>query len=189
MDCVADVGGMVVKIKFILKNANKIEPFEQYFCANIDECLGDNKKNMYRYGHNIFLHKIKNVVIDIKNLTVFSEVNIFKEHAHELTGILANNEISIVEGIVITSQLMQCLLYKLDGIKRENSNNLWMREMYFNQEYSSKKNVNTCKVFAKEVKLVNVKNEAWRLASIEGNIGNMTIGYQVAHKLPKDIIS
>lgn len=187
VDCVASVDEMIVKIKFTLRNSNKIENSESSFYSDIDEYLGDSRKNMYRYGHNAFLHNIKNVVVDTEALTTFSKIKVFKENSCELTGIGSNDQLSIVDGMIITLQLIQCLLYKLDGIRREDSNNLWMREMYFNQDCANNENVNNCKIFAKEIKLIGGKNELWRLATVEGNIANMTMQYKLAHKLPASV--
>jgi hypothetical protein len=104
-------------------------------------------------------------------------------------GIEANypHVVTPIDAFVSHLQIAQVLLYKLDGLKRGESNTLWMRTTHITAEDPAKRSA-TARVLMTELKdanVVSVKGEDWRVAEIVGHLNGMTVSCSVAHLLPR----
>ncbi|WP_373636428.1 AvrD family protein [Vibrio gazogenes] len=79
-------------------------------------------------------------------------------------------------------QLGQVLLYKIDNIKREDSNNLWMRDLHIRMNNKNNVDDKVC-VKLEDNELIEMNQECWRCSNIKGTMGDFIINCKVTHKL------
>lgn len=92
-----------------------------------------------------------------------------------------------IDAFVSHLQIAQVLLYKLDDLKRGESNTLWMRTTHISAEDPAKCRA-TARLLVTELKganIVSVTDQNWRVAEIVGHSSGMTVSCSVAHLLPR----
>ncbi|MDC9615229.1 AvrD family protein [Xenorhabdus khoisanae] len=126
----------------------------------------------------------------------------FKDVTHEINDILLENkykskasvtktafgeiidDIDYIDAFVSSLQIGQILLYELDGITREASNNLWMRSIKINEaDVCNNQKVGTLEVTLENTCLIYKGNDKWRSADIVSSINNIQVRCSVAHQL------
>ncbi|MDE9518925.1 hypothetical protein KKJ17_14610 [Xenorhabdus bovienii] len=126
----------------------------------------------------------------------------FKGVNHEINDILLENQyksealvvktifgkitddIDYVDAFVSSLQIGQILLYELDGITREKSNNLWMRSIKINEsDACDHQKGGTLAVTLENTSLTYKGKDKWRCADIVANINNIQVRCSVAHQL------
>ena len=80
----------------------------------------------------------------------------------------------------------QVLLYELDGIRRADSNTLWMRRTTMTADPEALASASTSGVVAalEEPRLLTAGAERWRTATIVGDCQGVLTRCAVAHRLP-----
>jgi hypothetical protein len=141
---------------------------------------------LYKTGYKQVSHRIKNIELDLANLSVSSEINLSGQIPPDQCRGIGRNYRScmISDHYLTTGQLMQVLLYEMDSISREESNNMWVREVktYYPEPIPRPVSFNTLQ--ATETNIVRMKNENWRLATIKAMHDSITSYIKVSHKLP-----
>lgn len=142
---------------------------------------------LYKAGYKHVNHKIRNIELDVANLSLSSGISIAHHiPSDQMRGIGSDyrNSCMISDHYLTTGQLMQVLLYEMDNINREESNNMWVREVktYYPVPFSKPVSRNTLK--ATETNIIRMKSENWRIATIESMHENITSFIKVSHKLP-----
>jgi hypothetical protein len=97
---------------------------------------------------------------------------------------------SAVDCFAATLQLGQLLLYQLDGVPRELSNTLWMRDTAVELDPSRGRLAAESPVTASLERLrllENSKGETWRTSDIVGELHGTKVRCSVAHRIPKNI--
>ncbi|WP_432839680.1 AvrD family protein [Dactylosporangium sp. CA-092794] len=109
-----------------------------------------------------------------------------------LTGLesYAHRAVSIVDVFVAAIQLGQILLYELDGVRRADSNTLWMRRTTLDIAEPGRPVSGPGPIEARldDAELLAAGDGTrWRAARIEAAFDHMSIGCAVAHRLPGGI--
>jgi hypothetical protein len=93
-----------------------------------------------------------------------------------------------IDSILIGGQLAQMLMYAQDGITRDESNNLWLRNLELQPGCSPVENVTAMPAHVQITKSCRPKLHGtyWHAASIEGDIGNGAFGIKakIGYELP-----
>ncbi|MBD2801581.1 hypothetical protein ID854_14265 [Xenorhabdus sp. M] len=121
-------------------------------------------------------HEIKDILLEGK----------YKSEALVVKTILGRKTdyIDYIDAFVSSLQIGQILLYELDGITREESNNLWMRNIKLNEtDAYNHKNSGTLEVTLENTNLISKGNDKWRSADIVANLNNIQVRCSVAHQL------
>ncbi|MHC6222318.1 AvrD family protein [Arthrobacter sp. MMS24-S77] len=96
--------------------------------------------------------------------------------------------LSAVEYFVATLQLGQVLLYRLDAMKRADSNTLWMRKTritFSGPRPSAARGQGTgLTVRLRKSRLIVMDGESWRCADVVGTFDGGDVVCSVAHQLP-----
>lgn len=92
---------------------------------------------------------------------------------------------SLTDFVLISGELIQALIYKMDNLSREETNNLWLRELTIESGLPSTSNQYSHSVDCVSFRKLKKKNEDWRLADLELKMNTTTALFKVAHKLPK----
>jgi hypothetical protein len=95
--------------------------------------------------------------------------------------------VTAVESIVVVAQLVQALLYQLDGIDRSDSDTLWMRWTEVSRDPNSclpAVGTAPARLELQRVQVLTVADETWRTGRLLGHVGGFIVGAAVAHKIP-----
>ncbi|KAA0015595.1 hypothetical protein F0A16_19940 [Salinicola corii] len=92
--------------------------------------------------------------------------------------------IDYIDVFVSALQLGQILLYELDDVTREESNNLWMRNVSFKTLQKTDVPLgNNLDVTLENTSLVNKDDAEWRSADIVASLDHIQVRCSVAHQL------
>ena len=162
-------------------------PKEGLHYSLINDILGEPSNNFYGTGFADVSHDINDVVVDLETSSVTATVDSAYPNRTAYQGMETafDHCVSPIDAMVITSQLVQCYLYLLDGLSRANSSTLWMRAMTFSTV--DQPAADTSSVFIEVVRSerVLVEGTPWRCVNVKGYIGGMTIFYGLGHALPQ----
>lgn len=125
----------------------------------------------------------KHSVQSIKNIRIKSK---FESEALVIKTINGERakKLDYIDAFVSGLQLGQILLYELDDITREGSNNLWMRSVNF--KFHSKEttsNSNHLDVVLENTTLIRKHDAEWRSADIVANLNHIQVKCSVTHQL------
>jgi len=168
-------------------------------------------KIILKYGH-LFKHKMKHSTTKInymknhlKNcrhditeveflngMEMLSEVNRIKNDVPSYFGVNSevSQTISLLEWLIIFSQMSQVLAYNFDDIERKYSDTFWMREVKaaLDEPYEYTSNSISVSGGINKTKIISMKDEAWRTFDMAGETfdGILKITAKIAHKIPKN---
>lgn len=93
--------------------------------------------------------------------------------------------VSELTTIVSVAQLAQALLYRYDGVTREQSNNLWMRKILLvsPRPVAATRDLHV-ETWSTKMSLLPVKDGVWRSGNFELALPGVTGEYTLAHLLP-----
>lgn len=172
------VGGMSLQVE-IIKPANHDAGLEHEHSCSSYYAAGFRKRKQL----------IDDIVFD-SPLKAISKLVVVDEEPNMLrAGIEADypDAVTPIDAFVSHLQIAQVLLYKLDGLKRGESNTLWMRATHITAQDPAKRSA-TARVLMTELKdanIISVKGENWRVADIVGQLCGLTVSCSVAHLLPR----
>jgi len=126
-------------------------------------------------------HAIENLSIDAEGLRAGAEITVDGTAPPGPPSFVA-----YVNSFVVSLQMGQVLLYELDGIRRADSNTLWMRRTTMTAEPEALASAGTSGVVAalEEPRLLTAGAERWRTATIVGDCQGVLTRCAVAHRLP-----
>lgn len=128
--------------------------------------------------------------MNLESRSVIAISKVKRSIHHHKTGIGTSHlrGLTFIDFLCIAGQLVQVLLYKLDHITREESNNLWVRFLNAEVGANDPQSVVVSKAHFTEFNLVKMKGETWRLATAQFEIGSINGTVKVCHiinnKLP-----
>ncbi|MGF6398609.1 hypothetical protein ABH905_002275 [Pseudomonas frederiksbergensis] len=171
------VGVMALQLEVVMPAAYEVD-IDRESVGNSYYALGFRKRTQL----------IDDIVFDSPLKAISKLIVVDDEPDLPSSGIEANypHVVTPIDAFVSHLQIAQVLLYKLDGLKRGESNTLWMRSTHITAEDPAKRSA-TARVLMTELKganIVSVKGEDWRVAEIVGHLSGMTVSCSVAHLLP-----
>jgi hypothetical protein len=138
----------------------------------------------YRDQHQAVQH----VVVDVPDERAFAVVRVDAARSRLTDGLEAAYQpsISMIDSFVVSLQLGQVLLYELDGVRRANSNTLWMRRTTLTADSPLRPAGEpvAATTALTDSRLMTVRGATWRTATIAGDVGGVRTSCSVAHELP-----
>lgn len=148
-----------------------------------------------------YFHEFTNTVKIIKNIELSSDYTSITGKANlnyplNITGIEANYVqenlvIPIIDEIIITAELTEALLSKLDNIPREKSTILLMRKVNCERSTNYLKydqQLGLFKVSMRKTQVVSINGRIMRLSDMIVTAPNLYMTYSVAQELPKEMV-
>lgn len=177
------VEGMIVKLRF----------------KKVDVQLSDVKSNTGEKKYNYISEHLKGIRHNIYGIKIEDDeitctVSREKEDniSYDGIGSMLSNSMSILEWLIIFSQMGQILAYDIDAIDRENSETLWMKnvkaEIINPIEYKGE--ISASGGVTKK-KLLKMELNNWRIFEMAGSSadGNVRFQGKIAHILPNNRLS
>ncbi|KPG69752.1 AvrD family protein [Enterococcus sp. RIT-PI-f] len=150
----------------------------------------NSDKNCYVSNHlKQSFHDILDIQLNEK-LEIFGRINRTPINNLNFSGIQSQHEgaLSLIEWLIVFSQLSQVAAYRFDMVDRNETNNLWMRTVKAEivDPYLPESDPLTVQGKIDEVKLITMQAEEWRTFKMSGhtNCHNIRFMGKVAHKLP-----
>lgn len=94
--------------------------------------------------------------------------------------------LSMVDGIVISAQVAQALLYEVDGISRDDTSTLWMRRFTAKQKTPHQPIATPfiCALSTASSRLRDMRGAKWRMADLDVHMLGVEGSFSLAHALP-----
>jgi hypothetical protein len=166
------------------QNISKINKSFYYDYASF---IKNYNQNIYTYGYKCSYHTIKNIELNCIDQEATSNIELRHKYLNVKYNGLGSKYLNanlISDHILVTGQLIQVLLYELDNITREESNNLWLRELHVSYPTPLIKQKTDNHIKNIDSRIISMKNESWRMATIEATQENIKSIFKVSHKLP-----
>lgn len=175
------VEGMIIKLKF-----KSVE----WSSFNNQDCIQKvNNDDAHYFSEH--LKNIKHIIGDISfgenSIACIMSREEIRNVSYNGIGKLLSNTISILEWLIIFSQMGQLLAYEIDSINRQESETLWMKnvkaEMDLPVTYNNPQFVSGGIV---KSSLLNIKLKKWRIFEMAGSADNGNVRFEgkIAHVLP-----
>ncbi|MFH8224866.1 AvrD family protein [Streptomyces sp. NPDC018057] len=94
--------------------------------------------------------------------------------------------LSLVDGIVISAQVAQALLYEVDGVSRDDTSTLWMRRFRAEQK-TPHQPIGTpfiCALSTTSSRLRDMRGAKWRMSDLNVRMLGVEGSFSLAHALP-----
>jgi hypothetical protein len=184
------VGNM--KIELILDHYKNTINDEVGRFKTLEDIFGNVKDTYFGGVYRESSHEIIDIEIDLENQSLSSlvKINYFdRERINKGVSWIYLPYLTCLDTFVCFAQQMQALFYELDTINRDCSNNLWMREVYYeSKEPIYKPNGYRQTVKLKRTRIIEKSNFKWRMADIECSVDNqpnsLYVRANIAHQLP-----
>lgn len=155
----------------------------------LDAFLGDRHERFFGAGYKNTDLRIHGVTIDKDALTLTAMLDIDMIGGWSFHhGNARKYHLSNVEALVVAGQSVQALLYSLDGLKREEVENLWLRGLtVVNNRAIEKYRDIPLQVVCKQFLVASVNGEPWRNAMLEILIDGTALvikNYKACYRLP-----
>ncbi|MNI63390.1 hypothetical protein D3C73_1187560 [compost metagenome] len=173
---------------------NHINSSKQKYGA-IEDLIGNMDSSFYGEVYRSIAYDLTQVDVDRENLSLSSHIHIdypFSESKYCGYGSVYLPHYTWLDTFVCASQQVQALFYAIDNVKREDSNNLWMREItyeYKEPNYKPMGFVQTATV--QQAKLLKKGDKIWRTALIEclsDSSASFRLAVSIAHELPSSYL-
>lgn len=139
--------------------------------------------HFYKRGYKETTININDIELNLSEQTVRSSIY-FKNSQNKYSGVgSAYSTMNIANFILMAGQLIQILIYKLEGVRRDQSKNMWLRGLeLFYSPYSfhlSSKAVATCQRF----NTVLLRGEKWRVANLFVSMDTLSAKFNMTHQI------
>lgn len=148
-------------------------------------------------GDNYISNHFKDSVVEIDDIHYINQSalstkvtkKVERDRSYQGLGSCDQNRISIVEWLVVFSQLGEVMAYHFDDLKRSESENLWMKRVKATFNEGTKEDqpiINISEII--NTSLVNMKGNKWRVINAKGSDINNSfyIEAKIAHQLPTE---
>lgn len=151
-------------------------------------------KSCYHLPNESSRYSIKNIHVDHINEKITSTLKIENSGVKKFWGISSYYMpfYSMIDIFTCASQQMQALLYRLDGINRSCSNNLWMRKVEI--EYKAPLRLSRSvkqQICINNTKTLSINDQKWRIADLSYGLcipdSPLYLSTNLAHQLPEYI--
>ncbi len=175
------VGGMAVKLKF---KSVKSDSYNNDCC--IQEMDNDNAHYFSEHLKNV-KHNVGDISFGENSIACVISREEMRNVSYNGIGKLLANTISILEWLIIFSQMGQLLAYEIDSINRQESETLWMKNIKAEMDLlvTYKKPLFVSGGIVKS-SLLNIKSKMWRIFEMAGSADNGNVRFEgkIAHILP-----
>jgi len=174
------IGHMMVQLTIVheIKKTRTEAPF-----VDLSIFLKRLEHHFNKKGYKETETDIRDIELDLSAQSVHSVVN-FKSSPNKCFGIGSFYQtMNIANFILLSGQLMQVLLYELEGIGRDQSRNLWLRglEINFNEPVST---MNTeAAVYCQTFKELMLRGERWRVADFAVSMDTLSAKFSMTHQI------
>ncbi|MFE4973491.1 AvrD family protein [Kitasatospora sp. NPDC056651] len=186
IDC--GIGTMRVRCELVHPSDNPSPGQWQY--ANPAEALGPAADRYYDHGFTTRRQLIRDVVVDQGALLATARLDI--EHEEPASpaprGLESGHgpSVTMVDAFVTALQLAQVMLYEMDGVRRQDSDTLWMRQTVMTaagprRPYEAGVPVTTTLT---EPDLLRLNGDTWRTMTITADMAGIDLSCAVTHRLP-----
>lgn len=145
----------------------------------------NNSMSYYNVGYKFTSVDIENVFLNLesRSITGNSILNYSDPIVKHGLGIGHQWPLTFIEYLSIAGQLTQILLYNLENVTREESNNMWVRSLTanFHPESTNQSNEFFSMAHFTEFNSVKIKSENWRTVTAKFKIGNIIGFAKVCH--------
>lgn len=132
--------------------------------------------------------RIAPVDVDPDTLTAAAGVRLSSVQKPQRAGLEGAYQpaVTVFDAFVTTLQLGQVLLYQHDGVSRDESNNLWMRQTHIEREHPVAATDTPVPAVTRlaNVGLLSKGGHDWRTADVVGELAGIAVTCSVTHQLP-----
>ncbi|VVB80089.1 Pseudomonas avirulence D protein (AvrD) [uncultured archaeon] len=157
----------------------------------VEDILGDPRKRFFSNGYRNVQHNIRNVLVNPAETAVSAKVNLAPRGAWAVKdGKPCRPHFSSIDAILVCGQLAQAYMYTIDNVVRDETSNLWLRDLSIK---TGSKPIEDCEgvdISAKlDSKYISRAGKKWHLATFTGQIGqngfkiDARVGYQLPDRL------
>ncbi|WP_410514566.1 AvrD family protein [Paenibacillus sp. BR2-3] len=161
----------------------------------IQDLIGNMDSSFYGEVYRSIAYELTNVNVDKDNLSLSSQITIkypYSESKFCGIGSVYLPHYTWLDTFVCASQQVQALFYAIDKISRDNSNNLWMREIIYEYKEPIYKPLGFVQTAAvQQAKILKMGNQLWRTALIEcsnNSSASFRLVVNIAHELPSSFM-
>ncbi|RQP15259.1 MAG: hypothetical protein EAS52_15670 [Parapedobacter sp.] len=143
-----------------------------------------NRPAMYNHGYKLRTNTVADVCCDATNRTCSAMVTRDDYYGGDRQGLFSARSATIpTDVLTVTGQLMQVLLYTLEGTTREDCGNIWLRAMDIRYGRAM-----WAKRYAASVRFLDVKTLAkgehrWRAVRLVSQLAGITGEFSITHRL------
>ncbi|OCW93300.1 hypothetical protein A9168_12225 [Macellibacteroides sp. HH-ZS] len=139
--------------------------------------------NFYKNGYKESTTDINNIELNVNNKTLLSNVK-YSHTQSEYVGIGTDYKtMNISNFILMAGQLMQIMIYKLEGIRRDQSKNMWLRGLEMHHNPNSLHLPSKASVKCLRFNSVLLYGEKWRVADLLTSIDNLSAKFNMTHQI------
>ncbi|MEE2049175.1 AvrD family protein [Nocardiopsis tropica] len=159
-------------------------------CATPDDLLGPAGGRYFAEGFRSRGQEIRDVAVDPGSLRAEAVLALSDDgpSVRPGGGLEADYQpsVTMVDAFVTALQLAQVMLYDLDGMRRADSNTLWMRQTTMSAVRPDRPAGDGVRVdtAVSEPNLLRMGGAVWRTADIVGDLGGVRVSCAVTHRLP-----
>lgn len=183
----------VMTARYEIEHAAPVQATEDGAYASLDAVLGPAAGRYYGEGFKLREHTIEDVRADVEASTATATVTTRSLPGYEavvdgLDGDLLAAGLSPIDCFVTNLQLIQVLLYELDGISRSDSNTLWMQQTVLTAVGPDRlaAEPTTAHAAFTEKWLVPLRGGIWRDVTVSSLLGGYEMQCSFAHELPSN---
>ncbi|MFJ2580435.1 AvrD family protein [Kitasatospora aureofaciens] len=188
IDC--SIGTMRVRCELVHPSGSPREGRWQY--ANPAEVLGPAADRYYDHGFTTRRQLVRDVTVDQAALTATARLGIEQEEPASPTprGLETayGPSVTMVDAFVTALQLAQVMLYEMDGVRRQDSDTLWMRQTVLSAATAHRPfdgGVPVTTALA-EPDLLRLNGDTWRTMTVAAEMAGIELRSAVTHRLPAD---
>ncbi|MEU9007002.1 AvrD family protein [Streptomyces sp. NPDC048551] len=158
--------------------------------AALDAFLGPAAARYFGLGFTTRRQYVRDVDVDHRDLRAAATLTV----AHEDTATVPTEglegayqpAVSVIDAFVTALQLAQVMLYDLDGMRRQDSNTLWMRQTTLSAARPDRpaRDIPVTTRLA-DPGLLRMGGGTWRTLDVVGELGGIHVRSAVAHQLPE----
>ena len=159
---------------------------------SLEHALGPGERRFWGEGFKKRRHVITDVRVDMDDLAAQADVHFAPEPEPTREGIEGDRQpsISLVDAFVVNLQLVQVLMYELDGVSRAESNTLWMMQTVLESapvpaelpEHPDRPRLARAALTGK--RLLPLRGGIWRSVEVKAELAGVTLRCGFAHELP-----
>jgi hypothetical protein len=139
-------------------------------------------------GYKTHEHKITNVLPDLELQQITASVSTSNiDTKGKFNGLCSgfNPCFHITDFVMVSGQMTQVLLYMMDNLHREDTHNMWLREIHIRYPNPTLNHEIQARISFTENKKLVLKNKLWRSVSLFAEFGGLSADIKVAHQLPE----
>lgn len=186
VDCA--IGTMRVRME--VDHATAGGPAAEEDGTALESLLGPARERYFGTGFTRRAQHIEQVDIDSRLLRSRSVLTLSQDDGAQAprAGLEGAHQpsVSVIDAFVTALQLAQVMLYDLDGMRRQDSNTLWMRQTTFTATRPDRGDARLpVQVALEDAQLHTMRGQTWRTLDITGELPGLRVRSAVAHQLPE----